>query len=259
MPAGRIILKSISESKKLSKVKTDGARLLYTWLIPHLDVNGCFSGDPVVINGQVLTRLNKSLDTVQGYLQDLAECKLIGLYSTNGDEFLIVPDFQDKQPQLRPEKEAKPTIPLPTPDQLRTNSRPTPELPRTSKVKESKVKESKVREFVRIKDDDFKKLSLSFDKDKLEWCFDKLNFWASTKNKVVNGYAYFRKGSWLIEEMEKKFNPKGKGYIDWAQGPDKESQEYRDKVLEEFTPEELVANRKRLAALSKATFKRAYE
>ena len=78
MPAGRIILKSISESKKLSKVKTDGARLLYTWLIPHLDVNGCFSGDPVVINGQVLTRLNKSLDAVQGYLQDLAECKLIG-------------------------------------------------------------------------------------------------------------------------------------------------------------------------------------
>jgi len=61
MPAGRIILKSISGSKKLSKLKSDGARLLYTWLIPHVDVNGCFSADPIVINGQVLTRLNVSI------------------------------------------------------------------------------------------------------------------------------------------------------------------------------------------------------
>ena len=243
MPAGRIILKSISESKKLSKVKTDGARLLYTWLIPHLDVNGCFSGDPVVINGQVLTRLSKSFDTVQGYLQDLAETKLIVLYSLNGDEFLIVPDFQEKQPQLRPEKEAKPTIPLPTPDQLRTKSRPTPELPRTSKVKESKVKESKVREFVRLTQDQLEKLSPSFSKDKLEWMFDKLDAWQSSKGKpkIINAYGYFKKGSWLIEEMEKKFSGK-------APEPDQEGQAYRDKALEEFTPEQQAKGKDKLIA-----------
>ena len=88
--------------------------------------------------------------------------------------------------------------------------------------------------------------------------FDKLNFWRGTKKKqkVVNGYEYFDKGSWLIEEMEKKFNPKGKGYIDRAQVPDKEDQEYRDQVLNQFTPAEFVANRRRIKALRQQTFKR---
>ena len=138
MPVGRIVLKSISGSKKLSKLKSDGARLLYTWLLPHLDVNGCFSGDPVVINGQVLSRLSKSLDTVQGYLIDLEENDLIVLYSANSDDFLFVPDFVEKQPHLRPDREGKSTIPSPTPDQLQSNSRQTPP---EVKLKEVKLKE----------------------------------------------------------------------------------------------------------------------
>jgi len=147
MPEGRILLKSISESKKLSKLKTDGARLLYTWLIPHLDINGCYFADPEVIKGKVLTRLRKSVKTIKGYLDDLEDCKLIIRYTTNGDDFLIVPDFVDKQPKLRPDREAKPSIPPPTKEQLKGNSGGTQDELRsnanTSKVKISKVKLSK--------------------------------------------------------------------------------------------------------------------
>jgi len=139
MPQGRIILKSISESKKIATLKTDGARLLYTWLITHLDVNGSFSGDPDVVNGKVFTRLKKSRETVESYLVDLESVGLIIRFNANGDIFLHVPDFTDKQPCLRADREGKTTIPVPTPDQLQMNSR-------TSKVKESKVKESKVKE-----------------------------------------------------------------------------------------------------------------
>jgi len=145
MPAGRILLKSISESKKLSQLKTDGARLLFTWLIPHVDVNGCFSGDPEVIKGQLFTRLDKSTKDVEEYLSDLERVKLIIRYETNGDVFLYIPTFVDKQPQLNPEREGKPRIPTPTPDQLQSKSRVTPNQlqmnSNTSKVKESKVKE----------------------------------------------------------------------------------------------------------------------
>jgi len=139
VPQGRIILKSISESKKLAMLKTDGARLLYTWLIPHLDINGCFSGDPKVVNGKVVTRLNKGDDTIEGYLQDLEENKLIQRFNHDGDIFLYVPDFTEKQPRLYPEKEGKPLISRVTPELLQGRSRVT--LPQ---VKESKVKESKV-------------------------------------------------------------------------------------------------------------------
>jgi len=145
MPQGRIILKSISQSKKLALLKTDGARLLYTWLIPNADVNGCFSGDPQVIKGQIFTRLNHSYRIVELYLQDLENIGLIIRYEVSGDRFLYLPDFVDKQPSLKPEREGKPTIPLPTPEQLQSKSGLNPSYSPLSKVKESKeeVKESK--------------------------------------------------------------------------------------------------------------------
>ena len=80
MPQGRILLRSISESKKLSELKTDGARLLYTWLIPHLDINGCFSGDAQVLKGKIFTRLKKSTKIVESYLENMEEVKLIVRY-----------------------------------------------------------------------------------------------------------------------------------------------------------------------------------
>lgn len=119
MQAGRIILKSISDSYKLSKLKTDSARLLYTWLLTHLGINGCFSGDPQVIKGKVFTRLNKTIKTIEKYLKDLESNKLIIRYKFNEDMFLNVPDFVEKQPSLNPNREAKSSIPLPSPELLR--------------------------------------------------------------------------------------------------------------------------------------------
>lgn len=138
MPQGRIILKRISESKRLPQLRSDGARLLYTWLIPHVDVNGCYSADPEVIKGKVFTKLHKSTKTVASYLEDLGNIGLIVLYNTNGENYLYIPDFVEKQPSLKPDREAKTTIPLPTQEQLKTKTGVNP-----PKVKESKVKESK--------------------------------------------------------------------------------------------------------------------
>lgn len=118
MPVGRVLLKSISDSKKISRLKTDTARLLYTWLISHLDINGCFSGDPQVVGNKILTRLNISIVDVEKHLKDLEDNNLIMRYETNGDVFLIVPDFIEKQPSLNANREGKPTIPLPTKEQL---------------------------------------------------------------------------------------------------------------------------------------------
>lgn len=142
MPAGRIILKSISESKKLAQLKSDGARLLYTWLLTHVDINGCFSGNALVVKGKVFTRLKHSPQTVESYLQDMENVGLIIRYEVNEDIFLYIPDFKDKQPSLQPNREAKPSIPPPTQEQLKSSSRVTQEKPNTSKVKESKVKDN---------------------------------------------------------------------------------------------------------------------
>lgn len=122
MPQGRIVLKRICQSKKLASLKTDGARLLYTWLITNVDVNGCFSGDPQVIKGQIFTRLKKSYKTIEQYISDLEQNKLIIRYTVNGDIFLNIPDFVEKQPYLNREREGKTNIPPPTQEQLMSNS-----------------------------------------------------------------------------------------------------------------------------------------
>lgn len=142
MPIGRILLKSISESKKLSLLKTDGARLLYSWLIPHLDVNGCFSGDCAVINGQVLTRLKKTNKEIEEYLQDLEQNKLIIHYKFNGDIFLNVPDFVEKQPYLNPSRETSPKIPLPTKELIKRIKQNEPvEKPKKEIIKKETTEE----------------------------------------------------------------------------------------------------------------------
>lgn len=115
MPQGRIILKSICQSKKLAKLKTDAARLLYTWLLTNLDANGCFSGDVEDIKGMIFTKLSHTKDEIETYLQDIAECGLIMLYEDKEAEhrYIHVPDFVKKQPYLNPGREAKGKIPLP--------------------------------------------------------------------------------------------------------------------------------------------------
>ena len=145
MPVGRIILKAICQSNKLSKLKSDGARLLYTWLIPNVDVNGCFSGDAQVINGQIFTRLNKSIKTIESYLEDLEINSLIFRYDLNGDKFLTVPDFKKRQPSLNPNKEGKTTIPLPTPELLQSKAGFTPPLSK-DKLSKDKLSKDKLRE-----------------------------------------------------------------------------------------------------------------
>ena len=207
MPQGRIILKSIGQSKKMLKLKTDGARLLYTWLIPYVDINGCFSGDAQVIKGQVFTRLKHSIKIIESFLIDLEDAGLIIRYETDGDIFLIIPDFADRQPSLKPEKEAKPTIPLPTPDQLQSKSGVTPSI---SKGKKSKieVKERKVKylKYVFMTQEEHKKLIDKLGEERTEEMISALNNYIGSKGKQYKSH-YHTILTWV--RMEKDKNKKG--------------------------------------------------
>lgn len=115
MAEGRMIKKVICTSKKLSALKTDTARLLYTWMLPHLDIEGRFSGDPDVIKGYVVPRVKSiTAETIQGCLLDMQENKLILLYDVDGDVFLQFTKFEEHQ-TLRRDREAESIIPQPTP------------------------------------------------------------------------------------------------------------------------------------------------
>ena len=217
MPQGRILLRSISESKKLSELKTDGARLLYSWLIPHLDINGCFSGDAQVLNGKIFTRLKKSTKTIESYLQDMEEVKLIVRYEVNGDVFLHSPDFVDKQPSLNPNKEAKPVIPMPTPELIKSYSILSQELLSTSKVKESKskVKESKSLCLEKFQDEDIRLTQLLID----------LMQENDPKSYIIKSLTERRQEDWinqcrLLREKDERSEREIEMIIRWSQQDD---------------------------------------
>ena len=121
MATGRMLQKRISNSRKMALLSCDGCRLLYTWMLSHLDANGCFYADPIMVNNIVFTRLNVQHKKVQEYLEELANLGCIIIYETNGEKYLCYPDFFDKQKGLRPDREAASDIPKPLPEQFRSN------------------------------------------------------------------------------------------------------------------------------------------
>jgi hypothetical protein len=137
---GRMLQNRISKSNKMAALSSDTVRLLYTWLLAHLDINGNFYADPVMVNNLVLTRLGHSVKTISYALDELEANGLIVRYVVDGEQYLNYPDFFEKQPKLQPEREGRPEIPNITPELLQSYSRVTPTQ---NKIKEDKIREDK--------------------------------------------------------------------------------------------------------------------
>ena len=142
-----MLQKRISKSNKMVSLSSDTVRLLYTWLLAHLDINGNFYADPVMVNNLVFTRLGHSVKTVANALDELEANGLIVRYVVDGEQYLNYPDFFEKQPKLQPDKEGRPEIPNITPELLQSYSRVTPPQ---NKIKEEKrnIKEENRRNFI---------------------------------------------------------------------------------------------------------------
>lgn len=138
MPRGRMLNKVISTSEKLSKVSIESA-LLYTWMIPHLDVGGKIFGNPEQIKGIVVPyRKEFTIKKIEKCLGELSKIDLILIY---GDvcKYVLIKGFSEHQ-TINESKEATSIIPDPTPELLQSDSGVTPGKVKLSK---SKVKLSK--------------------------------------------------------------------------------------------------------------------
>jgi hypothetical protein len=157
MARGRFLEKDISLNEKVDKLSDDTARLLYTWLIPHLDYEGKMYADPIVFRSIVVPRRNISLKKIEKYLKEFEKSGLIFRYFVENNCYLICKNFEKHQPGLRKDRESESQIPpVPadfkaktcssTPDLIRNNSGVTPAQVKV-KVKDKvkvKVKGSKV-------------------------------------------------------------------------------------------------------------------
>ncbi len=164
-----MLKRNISDSRRLAELKTDSARLLWTWIIPYLDVEGQFYSSPDLIKGKIVPRLKTFTETkIEEYLQDMAAVGLITLYEVDGERYLKFRKFDDFQ-NIRKDREGSP-LPAPedgemiTPGALREHSGDAPGALRPNirevKLSKEKVREEKIKHLdaVFLTEDEHKKL-----------------------------------------------------------------------------------------------------
>ena len=110
MARGRMINKKISNSRVVDELP-EAAQLLYTWLIPHLDCNGCFYGSAQMIKSLVFPRKKYSKTRIENWIKLMENCygteklPLIMRYFVDGEQYLFMPGFKGEQIGLRYDKE----------------------------------------------------------------------------------------------------------------------------------------------------------
>lgn len=118
MPDGRFLSKTVSLSRQLASVPLEAA-FLFTWMIPHLDVDGRMLGDEVAVKASAVPiRPEFTIDTIREALLALARAPrdqrrrpLLYWYELHGQRYLEFPGFRDHQRGMRVKREAKSRLP----------------------------------------------------------------------------------------------------------------------------------------------------
>lgn len=198
MARGRMISKTISLDEKVDALPDDTARLLFTWLIPHLDCDGRMYGDASLFKSLVAPRRDISLQKIELYLNEMEKLGLILRYTVNGHKYIWCKNFSKHQTGLRKERESPSQIPSPTPEYIQQNVGVTPSLstdklpPKLSKVKLSlrEVKEdSSFLEYVRELEPKYPTLKINDEIDKF------ITWWSEGNKELKRPKTAFR--NWL--------------------------------------------------------------
>ena len=127
MATGRFIARSIVDSERQLLLSCDAARLLYRDMLVHLDINGCFNGNPTIIKSKIFPLYDDaghSVEAVRKYIEEMAspEIALIEIYEVEKKKYIYYPNFIIKQPGLVRDRES-------------------PEYPTNEKVEENNAKQ----------------------------------------------------------------------------------------------------------------------
>lgn len=199
MPRGRFISREISLDEKVNALSDDTARLLFTWLIPHLDCEGRLHGDPTTVKSIVFPRRTISVRKVEKYLEEIAKKGLILRYSVDGNDYLLAPHFEKHQVGLQKSKEAQSQIPPPPPELLQSYSRVTPpqvEAEVKAKVK-VKVEDAPVASFIAYKE----KLRTTFPELDIDTEWERCQIWYRDHKKAIKSPS-LALGNWCKKERE---------------------------------------------------------
>ena len=194
MAEGRMLKKLVSTSRKLAALKTDSARLLWTWILPHVDIKGRFSAEPSVIKGYIVPRLKSmTVAKIEKYLLDMAANDMILLYNVSSDNYLEIVKFAEFQ-TLREDRESESIIPPPdspgaTPGVPPDNSGLSKDKLREDKIREDKRSEDIHDDFVKLTADEHRKLIEKLgEQETKDWIAELAGYIGSKGTKYASHY-----------------------------------------------------------------------
>ena len=191
MAEGRMLKRVITTSRKLAELKTDSARLLYTWLIPFLDVEGRFYGNPDIIKGFIIPRIKDfTTEKVTECLFDMQKVGLILWYQVDGDKYLEFTCFEKHQ-NINKDREAKSSFPISTQEnsgellQLQENSG---EL--SVKLSKDKLSKDKYSDFVLLTEKELSQLIDKLGESQTQEWIEKLNNYIGSTERQYKSHYY---------------------------------------------------------------------
>jgi len=193
-----MINQRLGKSKKYSKLISDRSRVLYVLMYTHADQEGKFTGDPDDVKIECCPYLKYSMRKIAESIVDLHNVDLLNLYEVEGKCYIQFIDFEDNQPGLRKDREAPSVIPDPlNPDQLRSESGPTPALYLSLSLSLSKLN-------IRSKDTSMK-IEFSFEERKFTGITeDDVNGWKEAFPVVNVSGELKRMREWLLSNPGKR-------------------------------------------------------
>lgn len=96
MAKARMLHKSISTSSQVSRLSLP-AQLLFTWMIPHTDVEGKLKGDPKYVRATVVPMLNWSTNKVNKCIEEIATQGLIYYWQVDNEWIIEFVNFERYQ------------------------------------------------------------------------------------------------------------------------------------------------------------------
>jgi len=229
-----MIDKRIAKSKKLVALKHDRSRVLYFMILPHLDVEGKFTGDPEEIKEDCCPKLRYSVIKIAESIIELADVGLLKLYEVDGQVFIQYTKFAPFQVGIRKDREAPSVIPEP----LRSKSGVTPSLYLSLSLKLRKEGKGICSKAIDFDFQSRKFLNITIE-DKAGWkdaypaCdidqeLRKMREWLlANPDKKKKNYRRFIV-NWLVKNQDKggtksSYEDKRKKKLDdWAKKPEKE-------------------------------------
>lgn len=242
MPRGRILDKeAISQSRKLSLLSNDTGRLIYTWLLAHLDREGRFSADPSIIKGKVFSRIKMTFKKIDNCLTEMAQVKLITLYKADGDRYLQFTKFKEYQTHL--DREAPTKIPAPNKENIinsgvnPTKSDLVPLIQyNTTKLNTSEVNKNTYADFILMTPEEYQKLVNKYGEKNTKKFIEKLNNTKGANRKLIYTSDYYAILKWVVEavvgedkkkELEKDYREGVKKEKEWKKQKKEEVYEHK--------------------------------